>query len=163
MMDAAPLSRPFASLSEYQQALDTVIAQAQHTLDIFDYDLHEGGWNSPQRYELLKNFVLSNPGNRLQIVLHSVDHVRRYCSRLLNLQRQYSFAVFIHETQPEARSVFDPMLIADGRHYVHRFHYTQPRGELVLHDPDQTQRLVLHFDELWQASSVAVTATTLGL
>ena len=163
MMDAAPLSRPFASLSEYQQALDTVIAQAQHTLDLFDYDLHEGGWNSPQRYALLKNFVLSNSGNRLQIVLHSVDHVRRYCPRLLSFQRQYSFAVFIHETQPEARSVFDPMLIADGQHYVHRFHYTQARGELVLHDPDQTQRMVLHFDELWQASHVAVTSTTLGL
>ena len=153
----------FASLTDYQQALDTVIAQAQQRFQVFDDDLHEGGWNSPQRFELLKRFILVKPDNQLHIVLHSVEHVQRYCPRLLNLQRQYSYAVIIHATNAEARSIADPMLIADGRHYVHRFHYTQPRGEQVLHDPDQTQRLSLHFDELWQASSVAVTATTLGL
>ena len=106
---------PFASLSEYQQALDVVIEQARHTLYLFDYDLHEGGWNGPQRYEVLKRFVLGSPNNRLHIALHSVDHVRRNCPRLLNLQRQYSYAVLIHETNPEARSINDPMLIADGR------------------------------------------------
>lgn len=163
MMHTAPFTQPIDGLSDYQQALDSVIAHAQRFLQIFDYDLHEGGWNSPQREALLKKFILSNSGNQLQIVLHSVDYVSRYCPRLLNLQRQYSFSVFIHATQPEARSVYDPFLIADGQHYVHRFHYTQPRGEMVLHDPDQTQRLTLHFDAIWQASSVAVTATTLGL
>jgi len=162
-MTPEPIVRAFASLLEYQHALDTVIAQAQQCLQVFDKDLHEGAWNSPPRYALLKQFVLRHPRNRVQIVLHSVDHVSRYCPRLLNLQRQYSFAVFIHETLPEARSVFDPMLIADGCHYVHRFHHTQPRGEHVLHDPEQTQGLVRRFDEIWQASRVAVTATTLGL
>lgn len=158
-----PSARLFTGMAEYQQALDTVIAQARHTLQMFDYDLHEGGWNSAQRYELLQRFVLGNARNRLHIVLHSTDYVRRDCPRLLNFQRQYSYAVFIHETPAEARSISDPMLIADGQHYVHRFHFAQPRGEQVLHDPDQTQRLSLRFDEIWQASSVAVTATTIGL
>jgi len=156
-------ARAIASVSEYQSALDAVIEHAQHALDLFDYDMHEGGWGSPQRYELLKRFVLLSPRNQLRIVLHSTDHVRRNCPRLLNFQRQYSYAVVIHETNPEARGMHDPMLIADGRHYVHRFHYEQPRGEQVLHDPDRTQRLMLRFDEIWQASTVAVTATTLGL
>lgn len=163
MIDAAPFSQHFARLSEYQHALDQVIAQARQSVHLFEYDLHEGGWNSPQRAELLKRFVLGSANNRLQIALHSVDFVRRNCPRLLNLQRQYSYAVFIHETNPEARSINDPMLIADGRHYVHRFHYAQARGELVLHDPEQTLRLSRRFDEIWHASIVAVTATTLGL
>ena len=163
MTDEAPLARPLASLSEYQAALDAVIEQACHALYLFDYDLHEGGWGSPQRYENLKRFVLASPHNQLRIVLHSTDHVRRNCPRLLNFQRQYSYAVAIHETHPEARSIYDPMLIADGRHYVHRFHYEQPRGEQVLDDPERTQRLMLRFEEIWQASTLAVTATTLGL
>ncbi len=163
MMDAAPFSQHFASLSAYQQALDQVLEAARHSLQLFEYDLHEGGWNSPQREALLKQFILRSTDNRLHIALHSVDFVRRHCPRLLNLQRQYSYAVLIHETNPEARSINDPILIADGQHYVHRFHYEQARGELVLHDPDQTHRLVLRFDEIWHASSVAVTATTLGL
>jgi len=163
MTEEAPLSRPLAGLSEYQAALDAVIEQARHALCLFDYDMHEGGWNSPQRYEHLKRFVLGNPRNQLRIVLHSTDHVRRHCPRLLNFQRQYSYAVAIHETTPEARSIHDPMLIADGRHYVHRFHYEQPRGEQVLYDPERTHRLMLRFEEIWHASTVAVTATTLGL
>ena len=163
MREETPTSRLFASLSAYQQALDQVIEQARHTLYFFEYDLHEGGWNSPQRENLLQQFILRSTNNRLHIALHSVDFVRRHCPRLLNLQRQYSYAVFIHETNPEARSINDPMLIADGRHYVHRFHYAQVRGELVLHDPDQTLRLAQRFDEIWRASTVAVTATTLGL
>jgi len=163
MTDASPIAQAISGLAQYQAALDAVIEQARHNLYMFDYDLHEGGWNSPQRYENLKRFVLANPRNQLRIVLHSADHVRRHCPRLLNFQRQYSFAVAIHETHPEARSIHDPMLIADGRHYVHRFHYEQPRGEQVLHDPERTYRLALRFEEIWHASTVAVTATTLGL
>lgn len=163
MMAGMSMVRTFTRLSEYRQALDEVIEQARHTLQVFDYDLHEGGWNSPQRYDLLKRFALGNARNRLQIVLHNTDYVRRDCPRLLNLQRQYSYVLSIHETHSEARSIYDPMLIADGQHYVHRFHFEQARGEQVLHNPDQTQRLLLRFDEIWQASSVAVTATTLGL
>jgi len=153
----------FSGITEYQQALDTVISHAQRSIQVFDYNLHEGGWNSAQRFETLKNFILNDREARLHIVLHSTDHVRRNCVRLLNLQRQYSYAVFIHETLPEARSINDPMIIVDKQHYVHRFHYEQPRGELVLNDPEQTQKLLLRFDEIWHASAEAVTATTLGL
>lgn len=156
-------SQHFSGMAEYQQALDAVIGRAQRFIQVFDYDLHEGGWNSVQRFETLKNLILNDREARLHIVLHSADHVRRHCARLLNLQRQFSYAVFIHETLPEARSINDPMIIVDKQHYVHRFHYEQPRGELVLFDPDHTQKLLLRFDEIWHASAEAVTATTLGL
>ena len=153
----------FSGVAEYQQALDSVIAHAQRFIQVFDYDLREGGWNSLQRFEALKNFILNDREARLHIVLHNVEYVRRQGVRLLNLQRQYSHAVFIHETLPEARSINDPMILVDKQHYVHRFHYEQPRGELVLNNPDPTQRLLRRFDEIWHASAEAVTATTLGL
>ena len=41
---------------EYQQALDTVIEHARHSLRIFDYDLRDGGYNAVQRYERFKRF-----------------------------------------------------------------------------------------------------------
>ena len=55
------------------------------------------------------------------------------------------------------------MLIADDAHYVHRFHYEQPRAELVLNDHKLTQPLLYRFEEIWHASTLAVTATTIGL
>ena len=50
---------------EYQQALDTVIGYARHTLRIFDFDLHDGGYNAAPRYEGLKRILLARPQNRL--------------------------------------------------------------------------------------------------
>jgi len=148
---------------EYQQALYTVIEHARHTLRIFDYDLHDGGYNAAQRYDGLKRFLLARPQNRLLIVLHSVDYLKRDCPRMLNLLREHSEAVFIHQTQAEARSAADPLLIADDAHYVHRFHYAQPRAERVLNDLALTQPFLHRFEEIWQASTLAVAATTIGL
>jgi len=157
------LSQYLSGRIEYQQALDTVIDQARHTLRIFDYDLHEGGYNAVPRYERLKRFLLGSTNNRLFVVLHSVDYVNRECPRMQNLLREYSYAVFIHQTNSEARMASDPLLIADDAHYVHRFHYEQPRAELVLNDHKLTQPLLHRFEEIWHASTLAVTATTIGL
>lgn len=162
-MSDEPISRYLSGRIEYQQALDTVIEHARHTLRIFDYDLHEGGYNAVQRYERLKRFVLASSNNRLFVVLHSVEYVNRECPRMQNLLREHSYAVFIHQTNSEARMACDPLLIADDMHYVHRFHYEQPRAELVLHDQKLTQPLLHRFEEIWHASTLAVTATTIGL
>lgn len=163
MHDEIPFVRPFSGMTEYRQALDAVIEHTRHTLQLFDFDLHDGGWNSPQRYARLKRFLLASVHNRLHIALHSVDYVSRNCPRMLNLLREHSYAVFIHQTNPEARAVFDPLLIGDDAHYAHRFHFEQPRGEYVLNDLAKTQGLIQRFNEIWQASTVAVSATTLGL
>ena len=163
MPDETPFSQHFTSLAEYRQGVDAVVAQVRHTLRLFDFDMHEGGWNSPPRYAHLKQFLLASPHNRLHIALHNVDYVNRNCPRMMRLLREHSYAVFIHQTNPEARSIFDSMLIADEVHYVHRFHYEQPRGEHVLNNPDQTQGLLQRFNEIWHASTLAVPATTLGL
>ena len=163
MPDETPFAQDFSSLLEYRQALDTVVAQASHTLRLFDCDMHDGGLNSPQRYAGLKSFLFASPQNRLHIALHNVDYISRNCARMMSLLREHSYAVFIHQTNPEARAVFDSMLIGDDAHFVHRFHYEQPRGEYVLNDPDQTQALLQRFAEIWHASTLAVPATTLGL
>ena len=148
---------------EYQQALDTVIEHARHSLRIFDYDLRDGGYNAVQRYERFKRFLLASSKNRLLIVLHRVDYIKRDCPRMLNLLREHSDAIFIHQTNAEARVASNPLLIADDAHYVHRFHYEQPRAEWVLNDLALTQPFLQRFDEIWQASTLAVAPTTIGL
>ena len=148
---------------EYQQALDTVIEHARHTLRIFDFDLHDGGYNALPRYDRLKRFLQARSKNRLLIVLHNVEYIKRDCPRILNVLREHSEAVFIHQTNAEARNISDPLLIADDAHYVHRFHYEQPRVERVLNDLALTQPFLHRFEEIWHASTLAVAATTIGL
>lgn len=148
---------------EYQEALDGVIEHARHTLRIFDFDLHEGGYNALSRYQRMKRFLLAHPKNRLLIVLHNVDYLNRECPRMRNLLQEHSEVILIHQTSAEARAASDSLLIADDAHYVHRFHYAQPRAECVLNNPALTQPFLRRFEEIWQASTLAVPATTIGL
>jgi hypothetical protein len=149
--------------AEYEAAINTLLQHTQKKLCIFDFSLEDGGYNSPQRYELFKNFLLTSRANRLQIVVHDTDYITKSCPRLLMLLHQFSHAIEINETQLHAKSVYDPFMIADERHYLHRFHYEDSRAVLSLHDPTGAGNLILRFEEIWEASGPAVSATTLGL
>lgn len=158
-----PARQPVNSQRELEAAANTLAAHAQHALCMFDFNLADMGYNSPARYELLNRFLLASRANRLEIVLHDTDYVMHHCPRLLQLQKQFSHAVAFFQTTGEARKVYDPFTIADGMHYLHRFHYDHPRGMLVLHDIPEAQNLMKRFEELKAASTPAIPATTLGL
>jgi hypothetical protein len=69
----------------------------------------------------------------------------------------------VHETEGEARRACDPVVLADERDYLHRFHYDHARALLALDDPAGAHGLLQRFQEIWEASIPAVSATTLGL
>jgi len=147
---------------EYETALDRLLERPQRHLRIFDRQLSKS-FNSPVRHDLLRGFLLRSRANRIQIVLHDASNLSRDCPRLMNLLRQFSHALVIHETQAHARRVYDPFALADERDHLHRFHYEDSRALLALDDPAGTQPFVERFQELWEASGPAASATTLGL
>jgi hypothetical protein len=160
---AAPDYRRLEGPLEYEQAINTIIQQASHQLRIFDYDLRNEGYNSPQRFELLQNFLLASRTNRMTIVLHDTRYLTSECPRMMNLIRQFSHAISIYQTTAEARVATDPFIIADDAHFLHRFHYDHPRAALSLHDKEAALDLVRRFNEILELSEPAAPATTLGL
>jgi hypothetical protein len=54
-------------------------------------------------------------------------------------------------------------VIVDGRHYLHRFHFEQPRASLGIDQPEQTQPLASRFDEIWATGEAGLSGTVLGL
>lgn len=163
MRDDVPSVGRFAAPSEYRLAVDRVVRRGQRTLRVFDRNLEGAGFNAADRFDALRDFLLRGRENRLQFVLHDVAPLLRDHPRLLILLRQFSASVSIHQTGPEARRVYDGIIVADDAHYVHRFHFDHPRGEWVLNDIVRTQTLLRRFEEIWAASVPAVAATTLGL
>lgn len=159
--NSAENSGKIESIAAYEEALDQIIEQAQQRLRIFDNRLAQG-YNTSKRNELLRSFLLANRANRIQIVLHHTDSLERDCPRLLNLRRQFSHAFSIQQTIEEARSIYDPFVIADEAHYLHRFHYDYIRSSLALNDEEGARTLSERFNELWVASA-AVATTNLGL
>lgn len=149
--------------AEYEVAIDTVIASAEHTLHVFDVDLTTGGYNTAKRSEALRAFLMKNRANRLVLVLHETDYLTRQCPRLMQLLKLHSHAISVLQTHEHGRVASDPMVIADALHYVHRFHSDSAGALLALHDPAGGHQLEERFGQLQEASAPAVFADTLGL
>lgn len=160
--DRMPGERKLEGLSAYDAALDELLANATHTIRIFDQSIGRS-FNSPPRYELLSRFLLARRTNRVRIVLHETSNVVRDCPRLIILLKRFSHGLAVHQTLRAARRVYDPFAVADDTRFVRRFHYTDMRGVATVGDVAATSLLIKRFDEIWQASAVAVAATTIGL
>jgi len=157
-----PGERPLSGTSEYDAALDELLANARHTVCIFEWRIGRN-YNTLERHDLLRRLLLASPNHRVYLVLHEADNVARDCPRLVNLLRQFNAGLSIHRTLPPARHVTDPFAIADDGRFVRRFHHDQPRGTASVGDLAATRTLLKRFEELRQASTPAVHATTMGL
>ena len=148
---------------EYLDALDRLAGLAQRELRIFDADFSELKIDSPQTHERLRAFLLGGRDNRLYIAAHDTDYIRDHCPRLLDLLRQFSDRMFIHQTEGDATRAQDSFVLADKRHVLRRPVQAQPRATLKLNDEHESQGMYLRFSEIWDSSVPAVSATTSGL
>jgi len=154
--------RRFHGMREYEAVIDSFIPQTQRVIRVFDKALSHA-YNSAQRYEALRQFLLASRSNRLMIVVHETDRIERECPRVIELLRQFSVAVKIHQTLHPAKHVYDPFVVFDAIHYVHRFHYDYLRAAQGTNDVNGAQLLLDRFAEIWEASAPAVSANTSGL
>ena len=140
-----------------------MIAVARTTISLFDISLATRGFNSPKRAEALRNFLVAGRAHRLLIALHQPETLERDCPRLLMLLRQFPMSIEIHRTLAQARNAMDPFIVADDHSVWHQLHVEQPRAVVALHSPADTLPISQRFDEIWELSEPAVSATTLGL
>jgi hypothetical protein len=154
--------RRFEGMREYESLLDSLIPQTQRAIRVFDQTLSPS-WNTPERFESLRRFLLEHRSNRLLIVVHDVDPIERERPRMVELVRQFGTAVRIHSTLSPAKHIYDPFVIFDANHYLHRFHYRFLRAAQGTNDLMGAQQLLDRFAEIWEASALAVSAGASGL
>ncbi len=154
--------RRFESFREYESLVDSGITRTESIIRVFDRELARD-WNSFERDRLLREFLLRSPANRLMIVVHQKQNLERGFSRFLALHKQFAHAVKIRETLRVAKHVYDPFVVFDASHYVHRFHHDHMRAAQGTHDVEGAQLLLDRYAELWEASAPAVSADVSGL
>ena len=154
--------RRFEGMREYEAVIDALIPQTQRVIRIFDRSLSRA-YNSIERYEALRGFLLAARGNRLLVVLHATDKIEHDCPRMIELLRQFSTAVKINQTLDAAKHLYDPFVIFDAVHYVHRFHYGHLRAAQGTNDVNGAQLLLDRHAEIWEVSAPAISANTTGL
>lgn len=158
-----PGYRLLSGIAESQAAIDEVLDAAQRDICIFDMSLDRRGFNSPQRIERLRALLVRGRTHRLRIALHDTEQLERECPRLLMLLRQFPMSIEIHRTLAQARQASDPFVVADDHSVWHQLHFEQPRAIVALHSPADATPIAQRFEEIWDLSEPAVSATTLGL
>ena len=154
--------RRFEGMREYEELVDDLIPQTQRFIRMFDRSLSPS-WNSSHRHELLRRFLLADRANRLLVVVHDAEPIERERPRIVELVRQFGTAVRVHQTLTPAKQIYDPFVVFDANHYLHRFHYRFLRASQGTNDLVGAQQLLDRFAELWEASAFAVSAGTSGL
>jgi hypothetical protein len=157
-----PLFEKIDTRAGLESGIDRVLALAQSRIAIFAKTLGPE-WNAEPRVDMLRAVCLKSRRNQIRIVVHEPAPVYAQCPRLLGLLRQFSHVLAIHETQLAAKHVYDPFVLVENRHFLHRFHFDGPRGLLAMHEPNEAKVLQDKFEELWAASDPTISATTLGL
>ena len=156
-------SRQLTGIAESQEAIGEVVVTAQRVLRIFDITLAHRGFNSPARIEQLRRFLVAGRAHRVMIALHDTDPMERDCPRLITLLRQFPMSIEIHRTLAQARNAADPFVVADDHSVWHQLHFEQPRAIVALHSPADAMPIAQRFDEIWDLSEPAISATKLGL
>ncbi len=165
--ESAPAIEPreamLDTVAAQASAIDKLIVLALHKVRIFDIDLAEGGWQTAARAENLAAFLRRSPNARIELIVHDTRWMESSCPRLLALLKTYSHAMTLYRTGAEAKSAMDPLLIADDRHFLHRFHIDQPRAALAIEQPQLARPLVTRFEQIWNTGEPGLSATILGL
>ena len=158
-----PVYRPVFGIADSLAAIDEVIASAQRVIKVFDVSLSNRGFNTPARAEMLRQFLVAGRTHRLLVALHETELLERENARLLALLRQFPMSIEIHRTVAQARTASDPFVVADDHSVWHQLHFDQPRAIVALHSPADALPIAQRFDEIWELSEPAVSATRLGL
>ncbi len=153
----------FHTPTEYQAALDQLIAAAHHRLRIHDRDLQAGDFNSSERYERLRGFCLAGGARRIEILLDDIAYVQKQCPRLMTLLRDFSHVVEIRQTEADSERPTCSFALADRSAWLKRLDKDALSGQFDLDDAASAALLHQQFDQLWQRSIASVSATTLGL
>ena len=158
-----PSYRPISGIAESLAAIDEVVSVARRAIRVFDVSLSNRGFNSPALADKLRAFLVAGRSNRIFIALHDTALLERENPRLLMLLRQFPMSIEIHRTLAQARDADDPFVVADDHSVWHQQHYVQPRAIVALHSPADAMPIMQRFDEIWDLSEPAISATTLGL
>ncbi|MBM3341094.1 MAG: hypothetical protein FJY56_03130 [Betaproteobacteria bacterium] len=154
--------RRFESFKEFEELFDGLIPQTQAVIRVFDRTL-SAAWNSAARCHLLKQFLRENRVNRLQVIVHDASNIARELPRVAELNRDFGHAFKIRQTPRMAHHVYDPFIVFDASHYLHRFHHAHMRAAIGKHDVENARQLIDRHLELWEVSSALSLASPSGL
>ncbi|ARU32671.1 hypothetical protein CAP31_13940 [Sulfuriferula sp. AH1] len=151
----------FTTLSEYRQGVDTVIASAQASLDVYDTDLADLGFEEHARHESLRSFLAQNTARRLRVVLSDPLFIQQRAARTQNLMRDFSHQVEIR-VLAEKRDA-DVFIYSDVGVCLYRPQHDHAKSVLTSEDLSRYRLLAGRFAQMFDVAEQSVSSAVLGL
>ncbi len=151
------------SWSDYQTAIDRVLALATKSIFIYDEDLGQLHLEAPSRMAALKAPLGSARADCLRVALRNITPLQQRHPLLLRLLATYGHNSAIQQTPEQLAHLRDSMILVDGVHALIRFDRDQPRSKLLIDEPEEVMPYRRRFEEIWAEGGTPVSSTTLGL
>lgn len=148
---------------EYQSAIDRILALASRQVWIYDEDLGMLHLETPERIAALTAPLASLEPDCLRIALRNSEPLLQRQPLTRRLLTVYSHNSAAQQTPEQLAHLRDSMILVDDAHALVRFDRNQPRGKLLIDEPDEVMPYRRRFAEIWAEGGTPVSATTLGL
>ncbi len=151
------------SWSDYQIAIDRLLALARKRICIYDEDLIQLHFENPARIAILKKVLSAETHDCLRIALRDSAPLQQKQALFRNLLTTFSHNIAVQETPEQLGHLRDAMILVDDAHALIRFDREQARCKLLIDEGDEVMPYRRRFEEIWTEGGNPVGATTLGL
>ena len=151
------------SWTDYQMALDRLLAIACHKISIYDEDLTTLKLESASRQLQIKRLLQAGQGETLQIAVRNASPIRQKQPLFLNLLTTFGHRAIARETPPQLAHLRDSMILVDDQHALIRFERDLPRSKLLIDEMDELRPYLARFKEIWSEGGESIAGTPLGL
>lgn len=149
------------SWTDYQAAVDQLLAQPANKLLIFDHDLAHLQLDTPAHHEALAQQLLH--GAQIRIVVRDASRLREQHPRLMRLLATHAHQLAIHETPASLVHLRDAMLLCDAQNGLIRFEQALPRSKILLSEIEELRPYLQRFEEIWLERGDAIHYDVSGL
>lgn len=129
-----------------------LMQQAQRTLYLYSPDLEAWLYHHSSVQEACTRLLLSNPRNRLMILVRDSARAVKDSHRLLNLSRRLSSYCQIRRINPDYPSEEHAFLLADDCGLLLRPEPADYAGYAHYNNPGRTRQLLEQFEQTWNTS-----------
>lgn len=151
------------SWTDYQTAIDRLLAIAGHKICIHDEDLATLKLESATRLLEIRRILQAGHGDVLQVAVRNATPIRQQHPLFRNLLATCSHLAEVRETPPQLAHLRDSMILVDDRHALIRFERDLPRSKLLIDETDELRPYLTRFKEIWSEGGESIASTTLGL
>ena len=151
----------FETPPDYVSALNTLLSGATRLIRIYDWDLSDGGYETPARIEFLKEFC--KQGRTIKILLADDSYLRQHAGQMMRLLSVWGHVLHVRVRDSEPPPARDCFVLADDKNVLKRHDKDEARGLMRLDARGDVAELAIRFDGEWDRAEKWVSAHTLGL